>query len=92
MLAEPEHTHITLNKRAARIQLFRLREHGGTEIKPGDLKIALQVENVFAAPAPDVEQCPVRIRHRSPLLSSRSRLSLMYWEPVDRFFSRTTPP
>ncbi len=77
MLAEPEHTHITLNKRAARIQLFRLREHGGTEIKPGDPKIALQVENVFAAPAPDVEQCPVRIRHRSPLLSFSAQLDVL---------------
>ncbi len=54
--AEPAGPHIAFDKRTAGIQLLRLGEHGGTQIKAGDLKLPLQVQDVLPASATDVQQ------------------------------------
>jgi len=54
--AEAERPHVSLDKRALRIQFLRLCEHDGTQIDTGNLEQTLEVRNVLAAPAANVQQ------------------------------------
>jgi len=57
---QPEGSHIALDKRAARVQFLRLREHSGADIQAGDVELTLQVQDILPAPASDIQQCQGR--------------------------------
>lgn len=53
---EIERPHVAFEKFALRVQLRRLGQDGGAEIQARDLEIPLQIQDVLAASATDVEQ------------------------------------